>query len=63
VVLTVSIGINRILNAAAENEANRVFTPTGIEAVEEDESKRARAPAFAAVSPKRERGPWRRAGT
>ena len=57
IVLHASTGMRRILNPAAEVEAARVFTPMGRPCVLSKLSNRARVPAFAAVSPKRESGP------
>lgn len=62
IVLQASTGMSTILKRAAEEEAARVLTPTFKWAVVSKLSSKAKVPAFAAVSPKRERGPWKRAG-
>lgn len=59
---TVNLRIRKILHAAAVPEAAAVFTPTGKSLVESKESSSVRMPEFAAVSPNRERGPWKSAG-
>jgi hypothetical protein len=43
--------------AAAPALAKRVFTPTGKDSVFGFEFKKAKTPVFAAVSPKRDKGP------
>lgn len=50
-----SIGVRVIRNVADESETNTVLTSGG----HVRESRRAKIPALAAVSPKRERGPWK----
>lgn len=62
VVFTVSIGMIEIRNDAAAREAAAVFRTTGRSRVLDIESISVIIPAFAAVSPNRESGPWRRAG-
>jgi len=47
---------------AAAAEADTVFTAAGNDLVASIESQSASMPAFEAVSPKRESGPWKRAG-
>ena len=48
--------------AAAAPEAAIVFAMTGISCVAELDASSANMPAFAAVSPKRDSGPWKSAG-
>jgi hypothetical protein len=55
VVLSVSIGVRSIRKVAEARDAAIVLTRTG----QVRDSRRAKIPAFAAVSPKRERGPWK----
>jgi len=49
------------LNAAAHGEAKAVLIANGSFFMSELDSRRARIPAFDAVSPKRATGPWIRA--
>jgi hypothetical protein len=63
VVLTVSMGIRKIRNPAAAADAATVLIPTPMSLVESRELRSVSTPVFAAVSPKRERGPWKRAGS
>ena len=62
IVLQASIGISTIRKPAAAVDAARVLTPTGRFVVESKLSSRESVPALAAVSPKRDRGPWKSAG-
>ena len=62
IVLQASMGMRKILKQAADAEAAMVLTPTGNFAVTSDESIKAKAPAFAAVSPNLAKGPWNSAG-
>ena len=62
VVLIVSMGIKKIRNTAAEAEDATVLTPTPKSLVESRLFKSVRIPVLAAVSPKRDSGPWKRAG-
>lgn len=55
VVLIVSIGVRVILNVAEATLAAIVLTRTG----QVNEERSARIPALAAVSPNRDRGPWK----
>ena len=58
VVLTVSTGVKIILKHAAAKLAKTVLTSVGSFFIKVLLSKRARIPALAAVSPKRDTGPW-----
>ena len=62
IVLHASIGMRKTRKPAAAAEAATVFTAAGRSAVFGLASHRAIIPALAAVSPKRESGPWKRAG-
>lgn len=57
VVFNVSIGVNNILKQAEDAEAAMVLTAIGRFLVVSSLSNRAKAPAFAAVSPNRDKGP------
>ena len=57
VVLTVSTGMRKIRNNAANVLAATVLIPTLMSLVASMESKRVSIPVLAAVSPNRERGP------
>ena len=59
VVLTVSIGIMKILQTPAVIEAAPVFKAIGNSVLD---SNSAKMPTFAAVSPNLEMGPWSSAG-
>jgi hypothetical protein len=48
------MGVNVMRNQDEQREAATVLTRTG----QVNESRRAKIPAFAAVSPKRDRGAW-----
>ena len=61
VVFSVSIGVKIILKPAAAREAKIVLTNAGRCFMYEFDWSNARIPALAAVSPKRETGPWMRA--
>ena len=58
VVFTVSTGVRIILNAAAAALANTVFASAGKFFKYLFDFSSARMPTFAAVSPKRDTGPW-----
>ena len=62
IVLQASIGMSTIRKPAAAVDAARVLTPTGRFVVESKLSSRESVPALAAVSPKRDSGPWKSAG-
>ena len=62
VVFTVSTGIRKIRNSAAAVLAATVLMPTLMSLVASMESRRVSTPVLAAVSPKRDIGPWIRAG-
>ena len=53
----VSMGVRMILNRAAHSETKTVLIGTGRFFMNGFDSRRARIPAFAAVSPKRAAGP------
>lgn len=55
--MSASIGVSVMRNVALAALAKTVFTRTGRSTL----SSRAMMPALAAVSPKRESGPWKRA--
>ena len=61
-VLHASIGMRKTRKAAAAADAATVFTAAGSVFVCSKESHSAIMPAFEAVSPKRESGPWKSAG-
>lgn len=54
--------MRKMRHAAAHPEAAAVLIPTGRFCVESNESSKVSIPELAAVSPKRERGPWKSAG-
>jgi hypothetical protein len=62
VVLTVSMGMSTIRNAAAAADANMVLTPMFMSRVASRWLTSVRIPVLAAVSPNRLRGPWTSAG-
>ena len=62
IVLQASIGMSTIRKPAAAVDAARVLMPTGRLVVASKLSSRESVPALAAVSPKRDSGPWKRAG-
>jgi hypothetical protein len=62
VVLNVSMGMSRMRNKAAPTDASTVLAATGRFSVDSKASRAASTPVLAAVSPKRLRGPCRRAG-
>jgi hypothetical protein len=62
VVLTVSMGIMTMRNKAAAVDAATVLKPMLISLVASRELSMVRIPVLAAVSPKRLRGPWAKAG-
>jgi len=61
-VLTVSIGIMAMRNRAADAEAATVLNPTAMSLVWSRLLSSVKTPVLAAVSPKRDSGPWKRAG-
>ena len=61
-VFAASMGMRKTRKPAAAADAVIVFAAAGRFCVVSKESHRAIMPAFDAVSPKRESGPWNRAG-